>query len=448
MWSQEQIEQWRSIQNTYFADVAAVIRDSDVNQQRYLMQQEMVHLLASFLQGRLTLKDFNTQFQQQAYDARNVFCLRGTSGGMFLNKLIKYVPDQEALACQLRAVLGVPEETRDGQKRMRSFDQFLEELISQQKITRSQLQPSRVPFLLSACWHLQERKRWPICYPLIDTVITHLAGYSHAPKYPIGHYFEFRTRFNALVMKLGILSWDLEHMCTWYGQRNSFEVDIRTGAFHSASPDQIHMVSLQEFPRTITANARVVEDCMVTTSKQDLVLKQKRDASGHTHLQWLLAKIGLKVGCGVWIAANDHSKVWKRDRLGDLSVKSLPILADSEFHHIVSRIDVLWFQNNEVVAAFEIERTTEIYPGLLRLYDLGGLFPKQPMDLCIVAPKERLRKVQFELSRPSLHGHEMRSRCALICEEVLLQHEEHILRWASSPSIIKNLICDLFVDEK
>lgn len=187
---------------------------------------------------------------------------------------------------------------------------------------------------------------------------------------------------------------------------------------------------------------------MVTTSKQDLVLKQKRDASGHTHLQWLLAKIGLKVGCGVWIAANDHSKVWKRDRLGDLSVKSLPILADSEFHHIVSRIDVLWFQNNEVVAAFEIERTTEIYPGLLRLYDLGGLFPKQPMDLCIVAPKERLRKVQFELSRPSLHGHEMRSRCALICEEVLLQHEEHILRWASSPSIIKNLICDLFVDEK
>ncbi len=172
MWSQEQIEQWLDIQHTYIADVAAVLRDSGVNQQRSLMQQEMVHLLASFLHGRLNLKDFNTHFQQQACDARNVFCLRGTSGGMFLNKLIKYIPDQEALTCQLRAVLGVPEETRDGQKRMRSFDHFLEELIFQQTITRSQLQPSRVPFLLSACWHLQDRKRWPICYPLVDTVIT------------------------------------------------------------------------------------------------------------------------------------------------------------------------------------------------------------------------------------------------------------------------------------
>ena len=167
--------------------------------------------------------------------------------------------------------------------------------------------------------------------------------------------------------------------------------------------------------------------------------KQEQNTSCHTHLQWMLAKIGQKVGCQVWIAINDHSRMWKNERLGDLSIKVLPILVGSAFQRIISRIDVLWLQGDSVVAAYEIEHTTDISTGLLRLYDLGVLFPERDLSLCIVTPTERLKRVQFELSRPLFEGHEMRKRCTLITEEIMLRHEEHILRWAGSPSVIEDL---------
>jgi hypothetical protein len=191
------------------------------------------------------------------------------------------------------------------------------------------------------------------------------------------------------------------------------------------------------------ANAKAGEGGMVVPAEHDLALKHKHDTSQHTHLQWLLAKIGLKVGCQVWIASNDHSKVWMQERLGDLSLSSLPILAESEFQRIIGRIDVLWLQHNQVVAAYEIERTTDITTGVLRLYDLGVLSSQRQVYLCIITPKERIARVQFELSRPTFDGHDLHRHWAIIDEEMLLQHGEHILRWASSPSVIEDLTCYL-----
>ena len=58
----------------------------------------------------------------------------------------------------------------------------------------------------------------------------------------------------------------------------------------------------------------------------------------------------------------------------------------------------------------------------------------------MVAPRDCFEKVRFELSRPTFHGHELRKHCAFISEELLLQQEAHILRWASSPAVIEELI--------
>jgi hypothetical protein len=167
--------------------------------------------------------------------------------------------------------------------------------------------------------------------------------------------------------------------------------------------------------------------------------RSERDTSSHTHLQWLLAKLGRKVGYQVWVAPNDQNKIWQRERLGDLSLKSLPTLAESEFQRLVSRIDVLWLAQDQVVAAYEIEHTTDIASGLLRLYDLGALCPPAH-HLCVVAPRERLRKSQFELSRPAFHRQDVRDRWGIITEELLLEQEAHILRWAGSLSVIQELL--------
>jgi hypothetical protein len=111
------------------------------------------------------------------------------------------------------------------------------------------------------------------------------------------------------------------------------------------------------------------------------------------------------------------------------------------FQKVVSKIDVLWLMDQWVIAAYEIEQAcTDVSISLLRLYDLKALFPDRQMTLCLVAPQERFEKVQFELSRPAFQMRDIQKHCALISEELLLEQEEHILRWATSPAVIDDLI--------
>jgi hypothetical protein len=46
----------------------------------------------------------------------------------------------------------------------------------------------------------------------------------------------------------------------------------------------------------------------------------------HMQVQWLLARVGRKFGCRIWIAANDHNERWNGERPGDLGLRALPSL--------------------------------------------------------------------------------------------------------------------------
>ena len=55
-----------------------------------------------------------------------------------------------------------------------------------------------------------------------------------------------------------------------------------------------------------------------------------------------------------------------------------------------------------MVRVFEIEHSTSIYSGLLRLNDMASSLPKsEEIKFFVVAPKNRIWKFQQELSRPS-----------------------------------------------
>jgi hypothetical protein len=53
------------------------------------------------------------------------------------------------------------------------------------------------------------------------------------------------------------------------------------------------------------------------------------------------------------------------------------------------------------VAAFEIESTTSVYSGLLRMSDLLAMQPNLNIPLYLVAPDERREKVVAEINRPT-----------------------------------------------
>ena len=56
--------------------------------------------------------------------------------------------------------------------------------------------------------------------------------------------------------------------------------------------------------------------------------------------------------------------------------------------------------NFSIVRAFEVEHTTSVYSGILRMADLLALQPNMDIKLHIVAPVEKREKVFQEIRRP------------------------------------------------
>lgn len=118
-------------------------------------------------------------------------------------------------------------------------------------------------------------------------------------------------------------------------------------------------------------------------------------------IQALLAWIGAGMRFKVWIPVNDRAQVVNELR-GDASamLDELPMNYDEVTIKTIERIDVIWIQNRTIVRAFEVEHTTAIYSGILRMADLLSLQPNMDIRLHIVAPEERREKVFAEITRP------------------------------------------------
>ncbi|MBR0965546.1 type II restriction endonuclease [Bradyrhizobium diazoefficiens] len=125
----------------------------------------------------------------------------------------------------------------------------------------------------------------------------------------------------------------------------------------------------------------------------------------HTEIQAWLKDLGLALGYKVWIAANDRGRAYHGETLATRCLDCLP--AAIEYLPGVDSIrliDILWIEpdGTRVIAAFEVEHTTSIYSGIVRMLDLafssdlhaaGGLF--------LVAPDSREHEVRAQLRRPA-----------------------------------------------
>ena len=130
---------------------------------------------------------------------------------------------------------------------------------------------------------------------------------------------------------------------------------------------------------------------------------QSKEVTSHLEIQWLLLKLGNDMGYDVWAARNDRNKDYKGNKFTDLpKIKSeIPKQFDEAINRTIELIDVLWLKGNKIEAAFEIESTTLIYSGLLRMSDLISMHPNINIPLYLVAPDERRNKVISEINRPT-----------------------------------------------
>lgn len=123
----------------------------------------------------------------------------------------------------------------------------------------------------------------------------------------------------------------------------------------------------------------------------------------HTKTQYFIKKIGWIMGVDTWIATNDKKEEVYNRTLGEGSADELVLngTEQKEARKRISLIDAIWVNDqNQPVAAFECELSTNIYSGLLRMSDLLAESTNKNLTLYIVAPEEKRNKFIKEIHRP------------------------------------------------
>jgi|LSQX01.2.fsa_nt_gb hypothetical protein len=118
-------------------------------------------------------------------------------------------------------------------------------------------------------------------------------------------------------------------------------------------------------------------------------------------IQAKLSEIGEKLGFKIWLPMSDRTRVlevWKQN--SDVLLEELPLVFDDTTLKTIKNIDVLWIKGRSIVRAFEVEDTTSIYSGILRMADLLSLQPMLDIKIHIVAPDSRRDSVFQQITRP------------------------------------------------
>ena len=119
-------------------------------------------------------------------------------------------------------------------------------------------------------------------------------------------------------------------------------------------------------------------------------------------VQASLAEMGSKMHFRIWLPPGDRSRiaglVSETTRASFLD--RLPLNYDDVTLRTIEQIDLIWLKGRAMARAFEIEHTTAVYSGILRMADLLALQPNMNIRLHIVAPDERRSKVKQEIMRP------------------------------------------------
>ncbi|MFW9888965.1 MAG: EVE domain-containing protein [Candidatus Thorarchaeota archaeon] len=179
------------------------------------------------------------------------------------------------------------------------------------------------------------------------------------------------------------------------------------------------LVSQLSFIKNEKTWGRVFQTALVPISKQDFqLLRNKLEESitkgkgvppdfrpTHTSIEWALVFLGRHASYEIWVTRSDRGKKYAGTPIGADTLGDLPDLGvGAGVKSIIENIDVLWLRRSRVVAAFEVEHTTNIQSGLTRLNDLVLAAPNLSIELYIVAPDERRTRLERELRRLSFEN--------------------------------------------
>jgi len=158
---------------------------------------------------------------------------------------------------------------------------------------------------------------------------------------------------------------------------------------------KIKLGSKKEVEVSVPDDDEEEEEIKITPKEE---ISEKRES---LKIQAKLAEIGEIFGMKIWIPQNDRSgilELWN-PKEGTL-LDDLPFPFDEIVMKTIKNIDVLWIKGRAPVRAFEVEGTTSIYSGILRMADLLSMLPSLKINIHLVAPLSRKNEVFKQISRP------------------------------------------------
>lgn len=178
-------------------------------------------------------------------------------------------------------------------------------------------------------------------------------------------------------------------------------------------------------------------------SRHDKAVAAQRDASEHTKIQHLLVKIGRALKYDVHVARNDRNRSYDGQPFALLTLPALPDMGlPAEVADTVSLIDVLWLKpgTSEIACAFEVEKSTAIYSGMLRLEDLAHSIPGCVCHFYLVAPRGREREVRAQLARPAFRSGLSGITLAYIPFDELCEHCDALCKFGDDREALKKIV--------
>jgi len=173
------------------------------------------------------------------------------------------------------------------------------------------------------------------------------------------------------------------------------------------------------------------------------VLAEKQSESEHTQIQYLLIKIGRALNYDVFVARNDHHRSCDGQSFSLLTIPALPAMDwSAEVMDTTSLIDVIWLKRgtNEIVSAFEIEKSTSIYSGILRMEDLARSIPDCTCNFYLVAPNRRKKEVIAQLLRPAFRNDLSDISIAFIPFDNLRDHCDAMCKFGEDHTILRKIV--------
>lgn len=297
----------------------------------------------------------------------------------------------------------------------KSEDQLIREIIKLDSLKIKGLGPA----VASILYFLH-----PTLIPPFNTAIINGFNYLFKDKKKLGSWSEY------LKLREVIINTNQQH-------RSEFSSDL------GAIAGLLFEIGMQKIvlggDEYLSLSERTKLEKLIEKRHQD-VIAEKEEENLHTEMQFHLLKIGKALGYDVIAASNDKSKSYNGNSFSFMCLQQFPEFnIEKETINTVKLIDVLWFEKgtNNVIAAFEVEKSTSIYSGILRLTDLSYTIADGDEVFYLIVPDKREKDVVLQLSRPAIQKIETSIKYIVFSE--LRKHCDALCKFGDSHQILEKI---------